>query len=163
MSYRQIRNFDELTSTLNDCLDEAFDKAKEIAINKLIEFIKDDVYSRPKSKWYKRTEDLLDERMWDVRVDHRYNMITLNIHFKDDALSYNPNGLQHGTQNKQISAQDFISVLNDPSLMNFECNLSNWTNGYPRHGFWDDFEEWMRNNFIDIIKAEMNGEGIKIN
>lgn len=163
MGYRQIRNFDELTSALNDCLDEAFDKAKEIAINKLIEFIKDDVYSRPKSKWYKRTEDLLDERMWDVRVDHRYNMITLNIHFKDDGLSYNPDGLQHGTKSNQISTQDFISVLNDPSLMSFECNLSGWNNGYPRHGFWDDFEEWMRNNFINIIKAEMNGEGIKIN
>lgn len=155
MSYRQIRNFDELTSALNDCLDEAFDKAKKIAINKLIEFIKDDVYSRPKSKWYKRTEDLLDERMWDVRVDHRYNMITLNIHFKDDGFSHNLDGLQHGTKNKQISVQDFISVLNDPSLMNFECNLSVWNNGYPRHGFWDDFEEWMRNNFIDIIKAEI--------
>ena len=163
MSYRQIRNFDELTSVLNDCLDEAFNKAKEITINKLIEFIKDDVYSRPKSEWYDRTEDLLDEKMWDVRVDHRYNMITLNIHFKKDGLSYNLNGLQHGTKNNQISTQDFISVLNDPSLMSFECNLSWWNNGYPRHGFWDDFEEWMRNNFIDIIKAEMNGKGIKIN
>lgn len=163
MSYRQIRNFDELTSALNDCLDEAFDKAKEIAINKLIEFIKDDVYSRPKSKWYKRTEDLLDEKMWDVIIDHRYNMITLNIHFKDGGLSYNPDGLQHGTKSNQISTQDFISVLNDPNLMSFECNLSRWNNGYPRHGFWDDFEEWMRNNFINIIKAEMSGEGIKIN
>ena len=123
MSYRQIRNFDELTSILNGCLDEAFNKTKEIAIKKLIEFIKDDVYSRPKSKWYDRTEDLLDERMWDVRVDHRYNMITLNIHFKDDGLSYNLDGLQHGTKNKQISVQDFISVLNDPSLMPFASLL----------------------------------------
>ena len=163
MAYKQITSWNDLTNQLNNTLDIAIKNVLDRAIDRLLEFIENDVYSRRESDWYERTYDLLNRNNWRAKIDHRYNLITVNIHFNESGLSHDSSRgvLQHGTAGNELDFNGLAEILNNPSVMNFDCNLSNWGT-YPRGSFWDDFEEWFRNNFGDMIAEESARLGLNI-
>ena len=158
--YTQIRTFDELDLVINAAVQEALDSACEIAIEKLLEFIQEDIYDRGESDWYNRTEDLLDPKAWVAKIDRRYNNIVVNIHFNGE-LSHDATQLQHGTIGDPIDYEGLIAVLNNPRMLDFDCNLSQWYS-FPSRHFWDDFEEWMRNNFSMVLREQLILKGLNI-
>lgn len=151
----QVKSIEELTEMLNLYTEKAVENAIEIAKKKLIEYINEDIYNNGKSEWYERLNDINQENNWELNIDHRYNKITVNLHFNDSALGH------HGMGKKILDAQGLFAVLNDPqATMDMSCNLSLWYD-YPHAHFWDDFQDWMRDNFMSLVKTELNGDGIK--
>lgn len=156
LANHQVRSIEELTSVLELYTEDAINKAMEIAKEKLIEIINEDIYNNGKSDWYERQGDINDINNWTLTIDHRYKTITVNLHFDDNELGH------HGMGNKILDTEGFLEVLNDPlSVMDFNCNLSHWYD-YPHSHFWDDFQDWMRDNFMDLVRSSLQSNGIEV-
>ena len=150
----EITNFAQLESVLNEYVRIGLESASERAIDKLLEFINEDVYSNSSSEWYERTYDLLDRDNWEAQIHKGIKGYTLDIHPVENGFTHNTSGLQHtNSTGNDIGIEQLVGILNDPMSMNFDIHLS-WWYDYPKP-FWDDFVDWFHNNFTEIIYEEI--------
>ena len=150
----------QLESVLNEYVRRGLELASERVIDKLLEFIKEDVYSRPNSKWYKRTGDLLKRENWIAHIYKGLKGYTLEIKLNDNPVfSYGSgigNGLQHiNSTDNRIEPEQLIGILNNPNVMSPSTNLSYWTNGDPEP-FWYDFEQWCYSHLDEVVQQAIN-------
>ena len=162
MAFKQsITNMVQLESVLNEYVRKGLELASERIIDKLLEFIEHDVYSRRESEWYKRTGDLLKRENWIAEIHKGMKGYTLIVKFSDNPVfSYGDgtgNNLQHtNSMGDIIDPEQLIGILNNPNAMSPDINLSYWTNNYPEP-FWYNFEQWCYAHLDEVVQQALNG------
>lgn len=152
----------ELQNEMAKTVENAIDATMEIALNKLLEYIEQDVYSYPDT-WVNgwsgddgRTGDFLDT--WDrTNAIRKGNVVESEISQIRD-LEWNP-PFSHGSivEGEAISLENLNYILNN--------GLRNTGIGFPEmkpRPFWDDFTNWCNANLTKIFVAECAKLGMNL-
>ena len=139
-------------------LEETIEEIKE----ELMRILDDRIYDYAEGD-YERSEMLRNESNWlvtDVSRSGSSGVVSFNLNF--DENKYWANGWEHihglcwnGGNTELPSAEDFINVLN--------ANKSDVLYEKPdTTGFWDDFIDWVHDNFDIILAKHLQEQGIDI-
>lgn len=123
-------------------------------VNKLYEFIQEDVYNAYSPKWYQRTYTLLDERTVETYVYNNFGKgVAGGIRFNAEPYYENMNleNYIHGnTYFGQLAFQSYLEVITNP------MKLPQNPYGFPsfkelhRDSFWYEFTKWAEQNFENL-------------
>lgn len=129
------------------------------ALPKLREFIESDVYSY-KGNWGTRTYEF--EKAWKVRRINKGFFDTIEIFIDDGEITYNwdyeRNEIGQLASHSISKISDLANIINNG--MSYQPPM-NFPKMQPRP-FWDDFLEWMENEFPKIFQAECKKYGVNM-
>lgn len=135
----------ELENELRKDMELVINDLNNFLLNKLMEFIKRDVYDAYTPIFYERTEDLLNKKNWEVRLKKYSGRLITTIYFKDECLTpflyseddlYNPKRYIHGNDIfGQLTSDAFLKIINGDVK---QGNFMNFAK-VDRKPFWDDF------------------------
>ena len=160
-----FHNLNELEAGINIISREAMEKTLEKMLDKLGEFIDEDVYGTYFPYWYDRSY-YLTEHYKDIFETYFWNNfgkgIGGGIRIKNTTFTSNPLEFHHGSGNKntgdvysQLDLPSYLEIMNNPSVINPDNPFHFPSNNIMRKGqFWDDFVKWADDNFSKIFKEE---------
>lgn len=138
----------QLSSFLTNKANIALDRTTERILDKLEEFIENEVYSNNQS-WYTRTNEVKNN--WEKTKAQIIGSVCHSEISFSKPISHSGGDLwQHG-----------ISFIDNETLLNILVGnyntgtIANFDNPNPRN-FWNPFLQWCEQNFDRIFKEEFN-------
>ena len=167
MIQKTFHNMSELSDTINNISREATKNTLDKMLDKLGEFIYDDVYNTYEPKWYNRTEYLGDNytNMWETYLWNNFGKgVGGAIKLKDDIyFPTNPTIFVHGSGNwrtgdiySTLNLYSYLQIMNDPNSITESPFHFPTNNIMQKRPFWDDFERWADENYTKIFEEEFN-------
>jgi len=154
MAKYEFTNWEQLESVVNMGVREALNQASEVAIDKLISLIDENVYSVDEG-WYQRTGDLKDRENWEAVIHKGIKGYTLEINLVPNHFTHNTALMQHTNAiGNDIEIESLVGILNGDVSLSPKSNLSAW--GIEHEPFWDEFMEWFRSNFTQVFYEKLN-------
>lgn len=173
MEYR-FSNTIELRKGVEDVCRKALKETADICMEELEKIIYEDIYKKytPKNSQTKsfRTKWLLAEykNIFKIRIYNNFGKglgFSLKLNNPNEKIPTNPTHFQHGAgfsgKNGDViyseleDIESYLEMLNDPSFINND-NPFGFPRKISREPFWDEFEEWLENNFIKIYGEIMS-------
>ena len=153
------------TDDLKIYIDVYLQKAINTSLDKMVEVLKDiidrKVYSAYQPVFYNRTYQLREA--WGKETKHiRVCNLVGTIKHLSDLITFE--GIPFFEHGSYISAQDWLG--NDdaiPYIVN-SGNIGDAFN-FPQLGarqFWEEFEKYFKDNFINMLKTELKNYGLKV-
>lgn len=149
-----MKTEEELSTVLNYKLATALDNTMKVALEKLQEFIQQEIYDE-KPKWYTRTYELLNN--WETTPPQTKGKIIESVlSFTGSSISWSGSPLwQHGIS--PVSNDSLLEIVNDGKIGDIA--------GFPNLGerpFWSTFERWVEMNFENEFMKQCKILGLPI-
>ena len=135
---KQITSIDKLEKILNRAIECAIKNLTITVRDKLKEFIDRSYYQKYSPKIYDRTRQFASSAAYKM-LNQNSSIVyvnTANMSYEDATGKY------------------------VAELANFGVH-GNWSIQRPGR-YWDEFEEWLNNNFDDLVKTELRKQGLDI-
>ena len=143
----------ELNNFINSKIKYALQLTMEELLDKLHEYIMEEVYDDYNPSWYSRTYELMNN--WSCTKPIIVGDLVESILSFSEPISHSgADDFQHGMS--WLDNQSFLEVVNDGRIGNI-C-------GFPQLGgrpFWTKFEMYCSANFSTIFKLKLNQLGLK--
>lgn len=161
----KFRSLEEINQYLTKETKVALEETLDAMIPKLRYFIDEDVYwaYQPtfykRTRWLKRRSDVIEHYISNLQgklrggiriIDKIYNSVS------------NRDKFQHGNPYDDLSAENFLEILNQEDDADWLFNPF----GFPvlhRRSFWKDFLEWAKDNYAEIFKKKCKKHKIDLN
>ena len=160
-----IYNKKELRQAINEKSREAMKNTLDKMLDKLGEFIEDDVYDSYSPMWYDRTY-YLSENYRDIFETYYWNNFGKGIggaiRINNTSFESKPTEFIHGSGNwntgdiySALDLSSYLEIMNDPNVINPNNPFHFPSNRIMRKSqFWDDFKDWANDNFGEIFREE---------
>lgn len=148
----------QLEADINALLKEAIEETTHELLNKLLDYIEQDVYGVYEPEWYERTMGMLE--CWEA-TDAEYTLDGLysTIQYNDEYFhrtGWVDNKWQH---NSNIDIDGLIGVITTDNEVGAIAGFpSNEEIG--RGNFWADFEKYVEENKDEILRKNLLKRGL---
>lgn len=160
-----FNSLDELEAGINEVNRQAMKRTLERMLDKLGEFIEDDVYGAYYPYWYDRSY-YLSENYKNIFEIYFWNNFGKNvgggIRVNNTSFPSSPVDFFHGSGNvntgtiySQLDLDSYLEIMNNPNVINPNNPFHFPSNSVMGKGqFWDDFLNWADDNFSEIFIEE---------
>ena len=152
-----ITTYAQLEDYISGKCEVALDRTMDRLLDKLEEFIKNDVYEKYTPSFYDRTLDF--QNSWEkTKATIKENMIESEIFQNVSKLSFNSDKFQHGSgdtwvENWNNNPNELAHIINDGAIGH--------AFGFPPAGlgarpFWNNFVNFCETNFEEYFRQELS-------
>lgn len=146
-----IKNMNNLKNQIDHACNKAVENAANILLNKLQEYINEDYYNLYKPLYYSRTMEF-----YKSAVTNMIGKSTATIGIDELYISY-----QYPEKYKYLDGKSGHWTGEDQVYMadaGFHGNAFIYRDGH----FWKDFEKYANENAINILKSELQKQGLNV-
>lgn len=155
MASKSFKTIDAMERALYSIGKEAMEATLEILLDKLIEIIDENVYQaidESENGEYVRTEDL--KKIWGIggiKAKKGYIEGTISPYLGEDMTYRGRPFYQHVSPNLyKLNIQEYIDVIEN----GWETSMFGESGNRPPRPFFKEWENWVKDNYVDIYKAE---------